>query len=303
MCIRDRIKVVGEQRGIKAATDEIAELSELAGQGAGTRCRAVCNHDFPGLQLEQRCEHAAGGSAGAENQDAGSAHRHTAVVLQIAHQAFAVGIVAENLVLVLYHQRVDGAGALCARRKLVGKPGCRNLVRQGDIQAAPAVQKEVHHVPAKLCRGHIEASIDHRLLGLAREQAMDERRPAMRDWVADDSVLIRSSVHRAPQRFAVESGRKPRLKCRCACMICNRVGVNGLLIQQSDTFRPVARCDIVTLVRRAPLAYGCQCADTHPAGACAVEAGVQFGQPKMHLRGKLVGRIQDQQARSVQRHP
>src|ERR1700729_1434255 len=113
-------------------------------------------------------------------------------------------------------------------------------MRQGDVQGAPAVKKEVHHVPAKLRWRHIEAPIDHRLLGLAREQAVNERRPAVRDRMPDDSVLIRSRVHRALDRFTVENGRKPRLKCRCTRMICNRVGVNEPLYRspaRSDQWR------------------------------------------------------------------
>ena len=144
-------------------------------------------------------------------------------------------------------------------------------MRQGDVQAAPAVQEKVHHVPAELRRRHIEAPVDHRLLGLAREQAVDERRPAVRDRMPDDSILIRRRVHRGPRQFTVENGRKPRLKCRCTRMICNRVGRQGVLIQESDTFRPVAQCDTVTLVRHWCQAKCLQCADAHAAGSRAVE--------------------------------
>ena len=64
---------------------------------------------------KQRRDDAARGAAGAEQQDALAAERDAEIGLDVAHQAGAVGVVAEDPVFP-EDQRIDRAGQLGARR-------------------------------------------------------------------------------------------------------------------------------------------------------------------------------------------
>jgi hypothetical protein len=87
--------------------------------------------------------------------------------------------------------RVHGVGELGARRELVDEVGCRLLVRQGDIDAAPVTAEELEHVAAEAFGRRFVQPVDQVLLRLAREHAVDERRPAVTDGITEQSVGIR----------------------------------------------------------------------------------------------------------------
>ena len=59
-----------------------------------------------------------------------------------------------------------------------------------DCDVLHAARKELEHAPAELLRWNVVQPVDHVLSGLLREQAMNERRPAVLDRKADDGVAI-----------------------------------------------------------------------------------------------------------------
>ena len=113
------------------------------------------------------------------------------VLAQVGDQAVAVGVVAEQAVLGVQHQRVDRAGAVGAHGELVGQLGRRFLVWYGHVEPAPAAREEFQHLRAEVRRGDVVQAIDEGLLGLLRKEPVDERRPAVIDRMTDHSVLIR----------------------------------------------------------------------------------------------------------------
>ena len=93
-------------------------------------------------------------------------------------------------------QRVHGAGTLRARRKLVGDPDGRFLVRHGDVEALASPGKKIPHHRREVGRRCVDGGVVQVLAGLCRKSRVDEWRAAVADGMADDGVLVRS-VHAA----------------------------------------------------------------------------------------------------------
>ena len=88
--------------------------------------------------------HPARCAAGAEHQGAARTQVEPPAVGQIAHQAGAVGVVAEPAIAVS-DQGIDRACALGARAEEIAQLNGLLLVRQGDIGADPAGTGETRH--------------------------------------------------------------------------------------------------------------------------------------------------------------
>ena len=108
--------------------------------------------------MQQRRKHAACRAARADDQHAAIRDRHAQIVQQVLEQARAIGVVADDAILVAQAQRIDGAGALGARRQLVGELGGGELVRHRHVQAPAAAREELEHVAAEVLGGATSCS-------------------------------------------------------------------------------------------------------------------------------------------------
>ena len=97
---------------------------------------------------------------------------------------------------------------------------------------------------------------------------MDEGRKAVRDRMADDAVLVGGWGHRRLALYLIDA---PKRLCRAP--------------PSGGSARP-----------------GMETALWPPA-PCRIQQRVQPGQPDLHALGQLIGRIDDQQAGAVERHP
>jgi hypothetical protein len=98
---------------------------------------AVGDQEFGRAFQQQREYHAARGAAGAQQKDATACWIAAEVVLQVAHQAGAIGVVADDG-SGIEAQRIDRAGGLGARAALGGEAEGILLEGHRDIDAAPA---------------------------------------------------------------------------------------------------------------------------------------------------------------------
>ncbi len=116
------------------------------------------------------------------------------VVAQVAHQAGAVGVVAEDAVGArrerVHRRSVRGPG-----RQLVRHVHRSDLVRQGDVQAPAALREERAHARVKLAGRHVVQAVADVLTALAGKHGVNERREAVTDRMADDPVLIQRALH------------------------------------------------------------------------------------------------------------
>jgi hypothetical protein len=79
---------------IEPAAAHRPEVDKFAGERAGALGRTVRNHDFRGIQRQQRPKHAARRAARAQNHHALMRDVQTEVIAQVAHQTRPVGVVA-----------------------------------------------------------------------------------------------------------------------------------------------------------------------------------------------------------------
>ena len=119
-----------------------AEVGERRGERLGALRRAVGDHHRGRLQPQQRREDAAGRAARADDQHAAVGDHQSEVVAQVAHQAGAVGVVAEDAVA-LDRERVDRRRVRGARGELVRDVDRGDLVGQGDVEPAAATAEEL----------------------------------------------------------------------------------------------------------------------------------------------------------------
>ena len=77
---------------------------------------------------------------------------HMVIGNEVAHQARAIGVVAEQAAVLAQRQRVHGAGALRARREFVDQARGGFLVRNGDVEALAAAGEELAHGRLELLR-------------------------------------------------------------------------------------------------------------------------------------------------------
>ena len=140
-------------------------------------------------------------AAGAQQQHAGAAQRAAQVEREIAHQSRTVGVVAEHgggrAAGQAPCERIDGPGALRARRERRGQLQGQLLVRHGDIQPASATAEELARGRGKAGARHVDQSVVHRLLRGAGEQRVDLRRFAVADVLADHRVAV-NAAHARP---------------------------------------------------------------------------------------------------------
>ena len=71
----------------------------------------------------------------------------------------------------------------------------RDLVRQGHVQATTALREERAHALVKLGGRHVVEAVADPLTGLTGKHAVNERREAVTDRMADDPVLIQRAAH------------------------------------------------------------------------------------------------------------
>jgi len=117
---------------------------------------------------------AGGATRGAEDEQAPLRDDDPEVVAQIAHQACAIGVVAEDGVVVLQRQRVDRRGVCGARGELLRHLDRRDFVGHRDVQAAPTAAEEALHPLGELLGRDVVGAVAHRLTGVAGEDAVDE---------------------------------------------------------------------------------------------------------------------------------
>ena len=166
-----------------------AERRELAHQLIGACDGAVGDDERARVQLEQRSDHAARSAARAQQQDARLGPAQPEVPAQIGHQSDPVGVVADEI-LTVQRNRVDRVRELRPRRELVHQVGSGVLVRHRDVDAAAAGAEELEHVAAETLGRRFVQPVAQVLLRLAREHAVDERRPAVSDRVTEETVGV-----------------------------------------------------------------------------------------------------------------
>ena len=113
------------------------------------------------------------------------------VIAEVAHQTGAVGVIAEDGAVISDREGIYGGGMRGPRGEIVGDVDRGDLVWQGDVESPAALPEKLAHPLVKGVRREVIQPIGHRLAGLAAEQAMDERRPAMGDGMSHNSILVR----------------------------------------------------------------------------------------------------------------
>ncbi len=135
-------------------------------------------------------DHAARRAAGAQDQHALVRERDIQVVLEVANEADAVGVVAEQLRILEERDGIHRLRARRARRQLVDQLCGRLLVRQRDVEATHAAGEQAQSLAPEIVGMYVEQPIDEVLRRGFGEHPVDERRPAVRDRMADQSILI-----------------------------------------------------------------------------------------------------------------
>ncbi|MNS69556.1 hypothetical protein D3C72_1028730 [compost metagenome] len=162
---------------------------------ARARRGAVGHHDARRPAFDQRQHRAHGGAAGAQQQHALALDQRVEVVLDIAHQAHAVGVVAVDQA-VLDPQRVDRAGGFGTLGQAVGQVIGLQLERHRHVAAVAALGKELAHGIGKPVQRRLQAVVLHGFAGLARKGGVDRRRTAVRNRVADHHIAVGSGLGR-----------------------------------------------------------------------------------------------------------
>jgi hypothetical protein len=184
---------------VKMPGRELIEAGGGDGEGtaAGKRrrqlprlvCGAVGDDQRRRLMCQQRQDHAARRAAGAEQQHLLAGERKAEIAFDVAQQARAVGVVAADG-LAVEAQRVDRTGSPGARHEFAGEPEGLFLERYCDIGAAPAGSDEATYAGLKSVKRGEDRFVLHLLPALLREQAVDLRRPAVLNRVAEHGVAI-----------------------------------------------------------------------------------------------------------------
>jgi hypothetical protein len=146
-------------------------------------------------ECQQRLDHPARCAASPEDEYPIVGDGEAEILAKVGDQSVAVGVVAEQGVIVIQDQRIDGTGAVGAGSELIGQLRRGFLVWYGHVQPTSATGEEFQHLGAEVSGRDIVETIDDGLIRLFGEQPVDERRPAVIDRMTDHPVLIRC-VHR-----------------------------------------------------------------------------------------------------------
>jgi hypothetical protein len=150
--------------------------------------------DAARLLLEERRKDAASRAAGAEDQEARATQRDSEVAHEVGDEADAVRVLAIELGGTPAHDRVDGARPLSAGGQVVHDLGRGRLVRQRHVRATAAFDEEVDDGVAEFVRHDVLHLVVDDVVELAREHAVDERRPAVSDRMAEQHEAARPGL-------------------------------------------------------------------------------------------------------------
>ena len=111
------------------------------------------------------------------------------IAQQVVHQPGTVGVVAKNHAAV----KLERVHRLCRARAFGQKSGeaeCFTLERQRDVETAAAAGAECIRGRYERVLRREQLPVHQILPSLARKLGVNQRRFAVRDWVADDGVLV-----------------------------------------------------------------------------------------------------------------
>ncbi len=225
-----RLAMHAERRGIHQqarARQHLADrlpgdrmhVAELVGQRAGAIERSVGQMHALDAALEQSEHHRARRAAGAQHQRVGGLVPSGCAGVEIVDEALDVGVGRAQFA-VLVPQRVggaDGAGAF------IGLCQCQRalLVRQGDVGADEAAQRQPEHEILELVGWHRLDDVAARDPERAQPVMMDQRRARMRRRPSDQAGGggVCFGCHRR-SRCGAGSGRRQgdhasRRRCQC----------------------------------------------------------------------------------------
>ena len=193
--IDDAVEHAVAAQVVPVARMHAAGLAERVHQRVGAFGMAVDDIEFADARVQQRRRHAVRGAAGAEKQGAATAQVQCLALGEVAHQAGAVGVVADPVGAV-EGQRIGRAGDARAFTQSRAQRGGGLLVRQGDVGAAAAGGGEHAQCVGEGLRRHVDRLVAHRHAELARERGVDARRQGMRDGMAEHGVAGGNGGHR-----------------------------------------------------------------------------------------------------------
>ncbi len=183
---------------LEFAGEDLAEHAEIPGHGLGALARAVGDRDVARIGVEERRDDAAGRATRAEDQDPGTGEPRPQVLAQVVHEAHAIGVVAFDGAIRVLDQRVHGTRQFGARGQPGGQFQDLRLVGHRDVQAAESAGEELPHPIRKLLRRDVDGLVAQVLPGRIGKQAVDDRRFAVRDRVADDAITVRHVLFPTP---------------------------------------------------------------------------------------------------------
>lgn len=174
---------------VEASGDQRTEIGEFAHQLFGLGHGTVGDHQHGRLLRQEGFEHTAHGTAGTQHEDALAGQAEASVVLQITSQAGTVGVVTQQAAVCQFLQGIYRAGATGALGEFVGQAKGLFLERHGDV-AAQAFGEEGAGIASEIVQRCQACIVGQHLAGLLGEQAVDQRRFAVADGVAEDAVAV-----------------------------------------------------------------------------------------------------------------
>ena len=169
---------------------------ETLGEIRRARNGAVRDHEEPRVLREKRCDHATRGAPRAHQQDAHSLHADSQVVREIRNKPRTIGVVGLDAARV-HREEIRRAGKTRALARMLCEAQRFDLERQRHVRAAPALRKEARRHAGEVLERRGERRVLERLARLFGEVALDRRRKAVRDGIADDDVAIHRGTKRS----------------------------------------------------------------------------------------------------------
>ena len=166
-------------------------VGELVSQGLRCSACAVGNQQLGRAAGQQFHQRAACGATGAQHQYTGAFQGHAQIAFDVVGQAQAVEVVDDDAPTALELHGVGRAGNACPLVLLGGHLEGLQLERRGDIQAAAAAVAEGAHRSNETFGRTFDLAVLEVLPRALRKAGVDQRRLAMGDGAADDSVAVR----------------------------------------------------------------------------------------------------------------
>ena len=151
--------------------------------------RAVCHRDPLGVLLEKRREQPADAAARSQHKNRGIRDIEAEPGRDIGDKADAIRVVAENLVP--ENERVHGAAASRALRKLIGKLIGIELEGQRDVAALVALIEELFRFFRELTDRHLDFLVRDVFPQFCREALVDFWRKAVLNRITQHRVTVR----------------------------------------------------------------------------------------------------------------